>query len=64
MQKACTKCQTLFECGANSPEQNCWCNELPKITPTDNSDCLCPVCLAQKIKELQKPDDAPAKPHG
>ncbi len=56
MQKTCTQCHTVFECGADSPEQHCWCMELPKITPTDNSDCLCPACLAKKIKQLHTGD--------
>ena len=53
MQKSCTQCQDVFECGANSPAQQCWCMELPKIKPTDNGDCLCPKCLAARIKKLE-----------
>jgi hypothetical protein len=55
MQKACTRCNALFDCGATSPTQTCWCMALPKIEPTGDSDCLCPVCLKEEV-EKQKID--------
>ncbi|HLP22191.1 MAG TPA: cysteine-rich CWC family protein [Chitinophagales bacterium] len=53
MEKTCTNCSATFECGANAPAMQCWCNQLPKIKPTDNSDCLCPACLTKKIEHLK-----------
>ena len=53
MTKQCSQCGASFTCSADLPAAQCWCNDLPKIKPTDNSDCLCPVCLAEKIEPLK-----------
>jgi Zn finger protein HypA/HybF involved in hydrogenase expression len=53
MTKQCTRCGASFTCSADLPTGQCWCNDLPKIKPTDNSDCLCPVCLAERIEHLK-----------
>ncbi len=53
MTKQCSQCGASFTCSADLPTGQCWCNNLPKIKPTDNSDCLCPECLAEKIETLK-----------
>jgi len=52
MQKYCSVCKASFPCGSNTPNQPCWCSQLPAIMPlTDSEDCRCPSCLKIIIKE-------------
>ncbi len=63
MQKTCTQCHTVFECGAGDPSKTCWCAELPKIiSPTDTRDCLCPKCLKNRISETEIDQSVADKP--
>lgn len=49
----CPNCQTEFHCGSKDNEP-CWCCDLPNIVPVNSGECLCPDCLDQEIKKLQK----------
>ena len=50
--KICSSCGESFGCGSDTPEQSCWCNDLPPIMPMDPSvDCRCPECLKIVIQE-------------
>ncbi len=52
-EKTCVVCNSTFECGNQSEEIRCWCNELPPIFPLDQiTDCLCPKCL--KLATIRK----------
>lgn len=44
--KRCWQCGAEFLCGAGDNAVRCWCDELPPISPSIGSDCLCAVCLA------------------
>ena len=45
--KTCPQCGQIFECKMGG----CWCNDLPPLrSAVPDSDCLCPVCLANAVK--------------
>jgi len=59
-QKSCSSCGASFGCGANAPEGNCWCHDLPPVglVAAADQDCLCPDCLASAIAKLTaQPED-------
>ena len=47
--KICQTCGQPFECKASA----CWCVDFPPLTPSRSfdADCLCPDCLATKVKD-------------
>jgi hypothetical protein len=48
--KRCSKCGASFICGPQADMNECWCKELPPLSPiTDGSDCLCRACLSDRI---------------
>src|SRR5258708_12531803 len=49
--KRCWQCGAAFLCGARDSAARCWCDELPPISPSIDSDCLCAVCLARIARE-------------
>jgi hypothetical protein len=58
--KTCTNCGSVFGCGATEPDGTCWCSALPRVVPlTEGAECLCPVCLAEKIKVIQQQQSEP-----
>ncbi len=51
IQKKCSSCLTLFECG-DTAISFCWCNQYPAIfNLATTQDCLCPKCLHQATIE-------------
>ena len=46
--KDCSKCGVVFNCGAESCT-GCWCDDLPKLRPVVEADCLCPACLGDAL---------------
>jgi hypothetical protein len=58
MQKACSKCQTNFEC--KNDAAGCWCEEVVLAPEQLNylknyyNNCLCPSCLKALEKEILK----------
>src|SRR5580700_6924487 len=49
--KTCSSCCKVFLCGPANAEP-CWCNSLPPLREiTEDRDCLCPNCLAKKIRD-------------
>jgi hypothetical protein len=47
MNKQCSECKNELEC---TLDESCWCMELPQvIIHTENTDCLCKVCLERLI---------------
>lgn len=63
-QKSCSSCGASFGCGAQLPEGNCWCHDLPHVglVAAADQDCLCPDCLAQAIAKLQATKEEPTRP--
>ncbi|MBK6983153.1 MAG: DUF1289 domain-containing protein [Betaproteobacteria bacterium] len=44
--RKCSGCGTPFGCGANDPQNPCWCAAYPVVEPDAGATCLCPACLA------------------
>ena len=61
-QKSCSSCGADFTCGPKSPEQSCWCEDLPHISLVAGADqdCLCSPCLAEAIAKLSLSKDRAA----
>src|SRR5258706_15236513 len=57
-QKCCSSCGADFTCGPKSPEQSCWCEDLPQtsLVASADQDCLCPACLTAAIAKLPRAD--------
>jgi len=55
IQKTCPGCGTEFTCGPAVEEKNCWCDELPHISPVAAEDhgCLCRTCLKELIARIE-----------
>lgn len=52
VEQACAECGQAFHCAADSQPDKCWCLSYPAILPlNDQSGCLCPTCLKQRIIE-------------
>src|SRR5215470_6009553 len=53
-QKSCSNCGAGFTCGPKSPEQSCWCEDLPHVSLVAGADqdCLCSPCLSEAIAKL------------
>lgn len=49
--KKCSRCGTAFGCGANDPQNACWCAHYPVVAPDAALGCLCPACLAAASRE-------------
>jgi hypothetical protein len=47
----CSVCGVGFHCGAANGGTKCWCDGLPKLSPVEERDCLCPACLAHAIAQ-------------
>ena len=48
----CPRCSQTFECGADQPDQTCWCMQLPVLKQSDEQqslDCWCPHCLREEL---------------
>jgi|SRR5579862_7263734 len=58
-QKNCSQCGVAFHCGSEGEGVKCWCDDLPKLFPDTERDCLCPACLrdaiARQRSELKRP---------
>ena len=50
-QKNCSKCGVAFHCASESSGIKCWCDDLPKLFPLVDRDCLCPACFGDAITE-------------
>lgn len=50
-QKNCSECGVGFHCGAASGGTKCWCDDLPKLFPVVERDCLCPACFGDAIAQ-------------
>ena len=61
-QQSCSSCRDSFACGPESGEEQCWCDDLPRVSlvAREDQDCLCPKCLREAI---QKRDSAGAGVH-
>jgi rubredoxin len=45
----CPQCGAAFVCGTGGRDGGCWCADLPPLPRLDDdSDCLCPACLAAR----------------
>jgi iron complex transport system substrate-binding protein len=53
--KTCQKCGAKFSCGPEPGRERCWCDDLPPLPPgaLENSDCLCPACLAKAVEQAR-----------
>jgi hypothetical protein len=50
--KTCSRCNTLFQCGATETSGNCWCNNYPPLfKPDPLINCMCSGCLHKATKE-------------
>ena len=50
--KTCSACDAVFQCGAEQGGQACWCHAYPAIMPIDTAGgCRCPSCLTRSIAE-------------
>jgi hypothetical protein len=62
--KNCSACGATFTCGPESPQEKCWCDDLPMVSMAIINDqgCLCPECLSQAISNSKSSrlDDAAA----
>ena len=50
-QKNCSNCGVAFHCGAQIGGTRCWCDDLPKLFPVEERDCVCPACFGDAIAE-------------
>jgi len=55
-QKKCSVCGESFGCGVNSPDQRCWCNDLPRVAIVQGDDCRCPKCLSEIVLNQGRAD--------
>jgi hypothetical protein len=47
----CAECGAAFVCGAAAGLAECWCAGLPPLANIEpERSCLCPACLALKLK--------------
>jgi hypothetical protein len=63
---ACSHCGASFQCGMADAapsaekagrEEPCWCTRMPLLPPeayAGSASCLCPICLAAKIAEVEQ----------
>ena len=60
-EKICTRCRTVFTCGAAQRDQSCWCEALPHVPliADEQADCFCPQCLSEAIAKLKAPESRP-----
>ena len=58
-QKNCSKCGAAFHCGSERGGANCWCDNLPKLFPLAERDCLCPACFGDAIAQQQSQPKRP-----
>ena len=50
--KTCSRCNTVFQCGATEINGNCWCNNYPPLfKPDPLINCMCAACLHSATKE-------------
>ena len=50
--KTCSRCNTLFQCGATEANGHCWCNNYPPLfKPNPLINCMCTGCLNSATKE-------------
>lgn len=49
----CGKCNAEFSCGLLTPGGQCWCANLPHVTPPiiPGNQCLCPKCLTDAVEK-------------
>ncbi|MDB5280649.1 MAG: hypothetical protein JWR61_5604 [Ferruginibacter sp.] len=44
--KTCSRCNTVFQCGATEANGHCWCNNYPPLfKPDPLINCMCKDCL-------------------
>ncbi len=50
--KTCSRCNTVFQCGATEENGHCWCNIYPPLfKPDPLNNCMCTACLHSATKE-------------
>lgn len=50
--KTCSRCNTIFKCGATEANGSCWCNYYPPLfKPDPLINCMCTACLHKATKE-------------
>lgn len=50
--KTCSRCNTVFKCGATETSGHCWCNNYPPLfKPDPLINCMCSGCLHKATKE-------------
>ncbi len=62
-EKFCGRCGSAFRCGPTEGKCQCWCDDLPHVSPPAGKghDCLCPDCLRAAIECRDLPVEDPAK---
>jgi hypothetical protein len=48
-QKNCSNCGVAFHCGTRNDGTQCWCDDMPKLFPVVERDCVCPACFGDAI---------------